>query len=303
MLSLYSNLLLCGEELKKGDFVFKSMKRISAPPYNLAWVRQQYLRFEAEEYWRNWVDELEIRNSEKVLGLSGENQPPYLYLANHQSFLDYFVPVYAILKSELPHPRCLAGSNLNNAIFRNLVWNFSNWGVIWTPREKVGEEFNYGEMKNYSHSLDLEFRNGKSVLGFAEGARNRNPERDLLDFKFPLFRIIARIQQDLIKSEIQEERKRIKAVYIAARYENIPEKNYWERIDKSGKKDLSYYFWDIYSYLRWRHLEKKKGKAVVAFSEPFPISDMCRTGSIRKKAENLSDFSRKKIKELLAEIS
>jgi len=268
-----------------------------ASEFDEIYVRRNFLAH-GEIYLRKWVDELVVvdearRVHEKNVG------PPFLYLVNHQSCLDYFIPCYTILKSSLPYPRSVIGKNLDNLFVRNLMWDFKKWGGILVNREKTEDKRFSEEKRKYVRALEEIFKKSESVLEFPEAGRNRSSGWGLKNFEEAFFRIVIRIQDKMFSLA---DKKNIYVVCMALRYDKIPERDYWERIDRNGFGSKSYYFWDLWAYTRWRYFEKQKGRAIVNFDEPVSVGELAGCGSIRERSKRFSFCVQERIEGLLNEV-
>jgi 1-acyl-sn-glycerol-3-phosphate acyltransferase len=271
--------------------------------FSMEWVKRKFPTKGRKIVMRN-LDKVETMNIDRVESLVGSNKI-CLYVVNHQSILDYSVPMYSIIDNRMPYPRSVAGANLNNWIIRNAMADIGKWGVIWFDRNNKSPE----HIKEYLRAVRQTYEEGFSVLGFPEAGRNRNIGGDPLPFKEAFFGAILRAQKKIDRP--------IYVVNMAVDYSNgIPEERFFEKMDRGGDsivsdlakyigqdgrvtkvvKALRYFGWDSVASMRWKYLNGK-GTARVNYGEPIRIDDLAGKGGKKKAAER----SRDKVIDLLNE--
>jgi glycerol-3-phosphate O-acyltransferase len=238
--------------------------------------------------FNRWVDDLRVVGAEDVLRRIRGNSVLF-YDWNHQTQLDYFIPNAAILNEGLPYPRTIVGDNLNHWLFKKFMWNFQKYGVLWHKRDSQNG------MRDYVQAVIQTFNEGRAVSVFPEGGRNREIRGTPNDFLEGIFRVVLKAQEHLPQREIL-------VCSSAIDYENIPERGYYDKIDKKGFRSFSYFFWDLVAYRRWIKKEKKRGIATVKFGKPVPILELAGDGSMKERSRRVADKSVLKITEMLQEI-
>ena len=259
---------------------------------------------EGESYLKKWVDRLEVMNVERVHNAG--KAPPYIYVCNHTSMLDYFIPSWVILNEGLPYPRSLVGSNLLNLFVKIFMWDFEKWGAIKVPRGKRVEEngeikliVEPREIKKYHRDNIEDLKNGNSLFVFPQGGRDSKERKERNHFKSEYFRIPLRALEKKEGGKFLIDDAQI--VNVAAVYSVIPEKNYWKKIDAKGFGSKSYFFWDMFAY--YRHTRsKEKGISTINFAEPVSLREIQGEGSLKQRANRVSDFCMRGIGGLLREI-
>lgn len=239
------------------------------PEYDLEKIKQRF-HSQGQQFLYSLVDNLKV-NSEKANELKNSNSP-VLYVANHRTSLDYFLPIYSILHENFPYPRTVAGTNLKHWLIKKTVFDFSEWGIFWVERGGFDRTLKKRVQEVYSQ--------GESLLFFPEGTRNR--EQDLGNFKTGLFKLVAEAQEKMKQNR--------KVVCIKCEYENFPERDYYKKID--GHKRLGYYIWDAWAFLRWKYFERNKGTATIKFSKPKNLEELAEEGDSNQKVKNLAEKTR-----------
>lgn len=257
--------------------------------FDTTYVREFYRKYKYPIV-RALTGGIEVMNEQRIATLHPDDV--CLLLPNHSSQLDYFTPhCVALNYSNLPYFCPVIGKNLLNPIVRNFVFDFRKWGPIIIDRDSEDVK----EMKEYARRVENTFLAGDSILEFAEGGRNRHPERGLLGFKAPFFRIGLNARAKMNKP--------IYIIGMGIKYNGIPEEGFWEKIDSSGKKGISYFFWDSLAFLRWKYAKRGKEKITVNFSYPVDIAELAGKGSKKEQGVNVATCSRKIVEDTLEEIS
>lgn len=231
------------------------------------------------------VDDVQIFGREKLFSLTGA---PSVFIFNHLSMLDYFIPMYAIMKAGF-FPRPILGTNLKHNDIKNGMLDFEKWGAIWCGRKK-----STAAHRNYFLDVKGTLANGISVLCFAEGKRNRNEFGEPEKFSEPFFRIILHAQSEA-------EDRDIFVVNAASAYEDIPERGRFARIDECGLQSEEYYRRDLQAFSDWMARERKS-TARVNFGVPVSLSELAGEGSIRDKSIRVAERTREIVTELYREI-
>ncbi|MBU0466194.1 MAG: 1-acyl-sn-glycerol-3-phosphate acyltransferase [Nanoarchaeota archaeon] len=227
---------------------------------------------------------IEAMNVDRIEGLKNSDAT-CLYVVNHQTQLDYFVPNYFLLNEGYPYPRAIAGKNLDNLLMRNLVFDLNPFGVIWLDRE------NPSGLRDYVKRVEQTFMQGDSILVFPEGQRNRRPELGLMDFKEQFFKLPLKAQEKMDRP--------IYVCCIGLKYEKRME----ERTFANGplpKNNFVYYAEDVCAFLKWRYFTKNK-KVRINFSEPVKLLSLAGGGNRRQQAGKISRETRGIIEGLLRE--
>ncbi|MDP4039972.1 MAG: lysophospholipid acyltransferase family protein [Candidatus Pacearchaeota archaeon] len=246
-------------------------------------------------YIHSLAPNLSVEGADNAKRIIGEN--PVLYAVNHQSMLDYFLPLWGVLGSGLPFARAIAGSNLNNWFVRTFLFDMAPWGVIWHSKDDGRD------MRGYMKAVIDAFGRGDSVLVFPEGTRNRHPEKGLAEFKTPFFRLVVSAQDRIDK---ERDSREIYVCPVACNYDKIPEDGFFERIDQPRTPigRMKYYFWDFWAGFRWRHFvsEESKGNTIVRFGTPVALRDIAGEGNKYEKAERICEAVRGRLETLLSVI-
>ncbi|MEK6922368.1 MAG: hypothetical protein AABX08_01050 [Nanoarchaeota archaeon] len=111
------------------------------------------------------------------------------------------------------------------------------------------------------------------------------------------FRVVRYAQNQLLHRGIDND---VMVVCGACKYENVPEKNYFKKIDKHGFESLGYYFWDLWAYQRWVWFERNKGKAKICFNEPVALKNFLHEKKASKHKRMLREESHTKLGRLFA---
>jgi glycerol-3-phosphate O-acyltransferase len=261
---------------------------------DLDWARQTYAEI-GRKFIRRNIGEIRVHNLERVSSL-GRNSS-CLYVANHQTALDYFVPTLVMLEHGLPFGRSVAGTNLNHWIVRTFVYDLRPWGVIWHDRNNTTGE----QMRKYIEEIKRTYKESLSVLVFADsadpqGGRDRRIKGPLREFESAIFVPFLKAQRALEKD--------IQVVGMALDYDKIPEQEYYKLMDnKSGPawaRNLRKYGWDTFAFLRWKYAEYNKSIARVNFSVPVPLRELASKDG--KKSKKLAKGAYELVKSALDEI-
>ncbi|RMD66094.1 1-acyl-sn-glycerol-3-phosphate acyltransferase [Candidatus Pacearchaeota archaeon] len=261
------------------------------PPYSISQINAEFAE-RGERELRKWVSELEIEvEAEREQYHTG----PVVYLSNHLSQLDYFVPKFAMLAVGLPFARAVAGDNLRHWVVRNLIYDFEKYGVLWHDRASRKQG-----LESYVESLAECLASGESVLVFPEGGRNREARGNPREFKRGFFRVLLRAwQRAEEKSKLARDTK---IACLACAYDSIPEEGFFDKIDRHGFGTMQYYLWDALAHLKWRYFKNPKARAIVRFDAPIALADLTsghlRHAKEREVAEVLSQFTRERITEI-----
>jgi len=252
-------------------------------------VKKDYLRIKyRRRLLGRFVPHVEILNSSRVELSEGEVP---IYVPNHVSHLDHFVPPYAIIESGLPFPRSVASVHFKDSLFWRLL-KFEKKGVIWNDREN----HSLGYIRDYRSRVLRILNNNGAIFFHPEGKRNRHPERGLGDFKDAAFKMFFSIED-----EIREKGSQRKLVFICMglRYDDFPERNYYNKIG-NYTDSFRYKYWDSYCMAKWL-LKTHKGAAMVNFGKPIRLCDIGGRNS-RDKGKNATEAVREGIDYLLREM-
>ncbi len=264
------------------------------PGFDLNYVYKLFSKAKENDLIKRYVDNLVIffdrieRNENQVL----------VYVGNHQSVLDYFLPHYAILDIGLPYPRTIAGRNLDDFPFRQML-GLRKKGMIWIDKHKIN---NFRYKREFITVVKGLLIRGKHILVYAEGGRNYDVDGEVKEFKRGVFdaSLDAQLELDSINGD-----REVFILPFAVCYENMPEREFFSRmgIAKEKMDYLAYYGWDIYSYLRWRYFEKNRGTARINFGDKIPIKGLVSVDDLRRGRKSLAEFIRQEVIRLKKEIS
>lgn len=249
--------------------------------FRMEWVNRNFPR-RGRQIVKRYVRGVRTLNRERVGELAGSSKL-CLYVANHQTLLDYSIPMFAIIRDKLPYPRSVAGANLNTGAIRNLMVDIGKWGVIWFDRKDKSQT----HVKEYLRAVRQTYEDGFSVLGFPEATRNRNVGGDPAEFKEAFFGAVLSAQRKIDRP--------IYVVNMAVDYDRIPEEGYYPLIDQGGRwpwlGSLRYFGWDAWASARWRYLDARRTTARVNFGVPVPITELAGSGMRKDQARNAAHNS------------
>lgn len=232
------------------------------PPRDLEYARNYNARF-GEIVVHRFVDKIEVAGLENFAGL--DRSRPYVYLANHQTVGDLFLPFKKILDYGLPMPRVVAKQELRAV---KPIFDFSKFGVIWLDRGAKGS----AALEDFTSLIAQGFRENESAWFFLEGTRSRTIDRAPAEFKAGSCGVI-------LNAAKQSEPG---VICVAMKYDAIPEgclRNSTVRRFFPEKcvpvAELAY----------WMFLKRGKGTVRVAFSRPYEIEELAGSGrdSVRRK--------------------
>lgn len=201
-----------------------------------------------------------------------QNADVYVYMGNHTSMLDYVAANHGILEQNLPYPVSVAGSNLNNVLYKKAIIDFNKWGVIWHDRKATP-----AHMKTYLTAIKSSLENNQSILIYPEAGRNRDPENGLRPFANNAIKSFSNAAKKL-------KGKTIAIAPFAIHYNDYPEKDRWDTIDgRRGKflGEASYLFHDTLGLAKW-YLAPHKENTKIGFGKPIPFSEC---GSVEEASE------------------
>lgn len=254
------------------------------PPFDLNKVAEQFERKTRRWYERRAVDKTTLIHPERTASVPQDDS--WLWVGNHQTQLDYFVPGYVALANLLPYPRMVSGNNLGHPLIRKMMFDFSQWGVIWHDRNDMSNQ----AKRDLLGAFEKSFAEGYSIGGFPEGTRNREIGGEPKEFAEGFFSAALWAQRRTGKP--------IKVVCFALDYDRIPEEGFYDKID-SNRGRFGYFGWDVYANLRWQYAIRHRGEVRVNIGEPIPILELA--GGEKKKSETLAHETRRIVTELLHE--
>jgi len=255
----------------------KVEKRV--PPFDRAHVQRVYGEH-GEKFKSRLVRKVRTMNEGRLEGLGPQDQA--VYVANHQTSIDCFVPHLAILSVGAPWPRSIATDKLNRWAYRTFMrWNFGfdleDFGILWHPTKKTREN-----VLGYTESLAYSLSRGDSLLVFPQ-AKRCGRDVQVGEFEKGFYSALLEAQR---VADVP-----IKIECVACDYDRIPE------IGGPGKKSA---LLDCYSALRW-HFVKGRGVARVNFGVPFDLLEAAGEGTRSQQAQRVTRRSENYVRELLRE--
>ncbi|MAG39358.1 hypothetical protein CMI41_00105 [Candidatus Pacearchaeota archaeon] len=218
-----------------------------------------------------------------------------LYLANHLSHADYMIIWFKFHEKGIKMPMIPAGKNLDQLFFRLISCDFSKMGGFWVDRELLKSNINGATShgRQIRRSVEAALKNKQDLLIFPEGGRSYQGT------------IIDSFLTGAVRAVLKEETD-LDLTNIAFAYNPRIEEPVFPRLaEHRTKKGPKYKLWDYIAFAR-RLIEKRfhnVGDAYMNVSEPRPLIKIVEEGELKKRVENLRQYSTQEIRRLYEEIS
>lgn len=262
------------------------------PAYELNYVYWLFEKAKKNGLIHRYADDLSILGGDVKL----KESDVLVYAGNHQSLLDYLLPHYALLSLGLPYPRTVAGKNLGDFPFKQIL-GLDKKGMIWINREKADD---FGYIRRFIRTVRSLLGGGEHILVYPEGGRNYDCDGEVKEFRRGVFDASLDAQ---LESDALGICRDFFILPFAVFYERIPEEKFFQAIKEAKRRGdkFKYYGLDLYSYFRWRFIERRRGQAKIKFGDKLSVRDLVKQRGLNRKS--LAEFVRREVIRLKKEIS
>jgi len=224
-----------------------------------------------------------------------------IYIANHQSHMDYALTWLEFHRQEIKMPMIPAGSNLDQPFLKKIGLDLGRLGAYFIDRDLIKTNSKEStEHKKEAIRMTREITSGgQDLLIFPEGGRSYNGNL------FEKYNIGA------LRSALYKQ-KDLDIVPIAFAYDHRVEEKFLDTMKNGNRETLTgkilYYGADAFAYFINRPIAKAIGRnvgnAYMNIGEPRPLSDITRMIDFteRRKVESVKKFSIEEISRLYDEI-
>jgi len=224
-----------------------------------------------------------------------------IYIANHQSHMDYALAWLEFHRQGIKMPMVPAGSNLNQPFLKKIGLDLGRLGAYFIDRDlmkkdsKESTEHKKEAIKMTRGIID----DGLDLLVFPEGGRSYSGN------------LFEKYNVGALRSALHKQ-KNLDIVPIAFAYDHRVEEKFLNTMKSGNRKTLigkiKYYGADAFAYFINRPIAKAigcdVGNAYINVGEPKPLSDITGFLDLTKgrKIESVKKFSIEEISRLYNEI-
>ncbi len=224
-----------------------------------------------------------------------------IYIANHQSHMDYALTWLEFHRQEIKMPMIPAGSNLNQPFLKNIGLDLGRLGAYFIDRDlmKTNSKESTKQKKEAIRVTRDIIDRGQDLLVFPEGGRSYNGN------------LFEKYNTGALRSALHKQ-KDLDIVPIAFAYDNRVEEKFLDTMKRGNRKTLlgklQYYGADAFAYFINRPIAKAigcdVGNAYMNIGKPRPLSDITGFLDLTKgrKIESVKKFSIEEINRLYDEI-